>query len=116
MIKCSVAGCNNYYQLGMEIVHNEQYQESHQALLKSQVESLQCAIYDKVCEVPNWPTVTKHEFNIAPGMLEDDHLLEVKVIVKRLFNTRPGKSKNNKGTQYKQVLFLLMGKKCRVVE
>lgn len=65
MIKCSVAGCNNYYQLGLEIVHNEQYQESHQALLKSQVERLQRAIYDKVCEVPNWPTVTKYEFNIV---------------------------------------------------
>ena len=49
MMKCSVAGCNNFYQLGMENAHNELYQGSHQALLKSQVESLQRAIYDKVC-------------------------------------------------------------------
>ena len=33
----------------MEIAHNELYQGSHQALLKNQVESLQRAIYDKVC-------------------------------------------------------------------
>lgn len=47
MMKCSVAGCNNFYQLGMENAHNELYQGSHRALLKSQVESLQRAIYDK---------------------------------------------------------------------
>ena len=49
MMKCSVAGCNNFYPLGMEIAHKELYQWSHQALLKSQVESLQRAICDKVC-------------------------------------------------------------------
>ena len=60
-----MAGCNNFYQLGMEIAHNELYQGSHQALLKNQVESLQRAIYDKVCvEKVCWSHLEKIRFQV----------------------------------------------------
>ena len=49
----------------MEIAHNELYQGSHQVLLKNQVESLQRAIYDKVCvEKVCWSHLEKIRFQV----------------------------------------------------
>ena len=35
MLKCSVKGCQSFYALGAEAVHDQLYQETHQVLLKN---------------------------------------------------------------------------------
>ena len=52
MIKCAVKGCHSYYALGAESEHDQQYQESHQVLLKNEVERLRHALFNKVDELP----------------------------------------------------------------
>ena len=39
VVKCIVKGCHNFYALEEEADHNKQYQESHQVLLKQEVEA-----------------------------------------------------------------------------
>ena len=48
MVKCAVKGCHNYYALGAESDHNTNYQESHQVLLKNEVERLRGVLFNKV--------------------------------------------------------------------
>ena len=52
MVKCAVKGCHSYYALGTESVHDRQYQESHQVLLKNEVESLRRVLFNKVNKLP----------------------------------------------------------------
>lgn len=47
-MKCAVKGCHNYYALGAESDHNRKYQESHQVLLKNEVERLRGVLFNKV--------------------------------------------------------------------
>ncbi|XP_074628907.1 TNF receptor-associated factor 5-like isoform X3 [Acropora palmata] len=49
-VKCTVKGWNNYYALGAEKVHDLEYQESHQALLKNEVERLKSVLFNKADE------------------------------------------------------------------
>ena len=51
MLKCSVKGCHSFYALGAEAVHDQLYQESHQVLLKNEVERLKGALFNKVDEL-----------------------------------------------------------------
>lgn len=50
VVKCTVKGCNNYYALGAEKIHDLEYQESHQALLKNEVERLRSVLFNKADE------------------------------------------------------------------
>ena len=52
MVKCAVKGCLIYYPLGAERDHDQQYQESHQVLLKNEVERLGRLLFNKVGELP----------------------------------------------------------------
>ena len=52
LVKCAVTGCNNYHSLGGESNHDKQYQESHQVLLKNEVQSLKFALFNKVRKSP----------------------------------------------------------------
>ena len=51
VVKCDVKGCNNYYVLGGKYHHDRQYQESHQVMLKNEVERLKGKIFHKVPDV-----------------------------------------------------------------
>lgn len=48
-IKCTITGCNNFFKRGIQSIHDMTHAETHQELLKTEVEKLRCAIYDKVC-------------------------------------------------------------------
>ena len=51
VVKCTVKGCHNFYALEEEAEHDKQYQESHQVLLKQEVERLRGIIFDQVGDV-----------------------------------------------------------------
>ena len=56
VVKCTVKGCHNFYALEEEAEHDKQYQESHQVLLKQEVERLRGIIFDQVGDVrPSLP-------------------------------------------------------------
>ena len=48
-LKCEVKGCNNYVKKRHEFLHDRQYEQSHQVLLKSEVEILRCSMFEQVC-------------------------------------------------------------------
>nr|XP_058971973.1 RING finger protein 151-like [Pocillopora verrucosa] len=50
VVKCTVKGCHNFYALEEEAEHDKQYQESHQVLLKQEVERLRGIIFDQADE------------------------------------------------------------------
>ena len=52
MVKCAVKRCHSYYTLGAESDHDQQYQKSHQVLLKNEVERLGRLFFNKVDELP----------------------------------------------------------------
>ena len=48
MVKCAVKGYHNYHALGAESDHDRNYQESHQVLLKNEVEKLRGVLFNKL--------------------------------------------------------------------
>ena len=48
VLQCDVKGCNNFYPIGGKSHHDRQYQESHQVMLKNEVEKLKGKIFSKV--------------------------------------------------------------------
>ena len=43
-VKCTVRGCNNFFKRGKQFLHDMDRADSHQVLLKSEVEELRCAL------------------------------------------------------------------------